>query len=41
MDIVEVVEVRGWAHQGAPLKAHRVYRGWLGVGMLLSGEHGR
>jgi hypothetical protein len=34
MDIVEVMEVRdGLIFQ------HRIYWGWVGVGMLMSGEH--
>jgi hypothetical protein len=36
MDIVEVMEI-----QDGLIAAHRVYWGWLGVGMLLRGEHGR
>ena len=36
MDIVEVMEVRDGL-----IAAHRVYWGWLGVGMLLRDEHGR
>jgi hypothetical protein len=36
MDIVEVMEIR----EGL-IAHHRVYWGWLGVGMLLSGEHSR
>jgi hypothetical protein len=34
MDIVEVMEVRdGLIFQ------HRIYWGWVGVGMLMSGDH--
>ena len=36
MDIVEVMEVRDGL-----IAAHRVYWGWLGVGMLQRDEHGR
>jgi hypothetical protein len=36
IDIVEVMEVRDGL-----IAAHRVYWGWLGVGMLQRGEHGR
>jgi ketosteroid isomerase-like protein len=36
MDIVEVMEI-----QDGLIAAHRVYWGWLGVGMLLRDEHGR
>ena len=36
MDIVEVMEI-----QDGLIAAHRVYWGWLAVGMLLRGEHGR
>jgi hypothetical protein len=36
MDIVEVMEI-----QDGLIAAHRVYWGWLGVGMLRRGEHGR
>ena len=36
MDIVEVMEI-----QDGLIAAHRVYWGWLGVGMLLRDQHGR
>ena len=36
MDIVEVMEIRDGL-----IAAHRVYWGWLGVGMLQRDEHGR
>ena len=36
MDIVEVMEI-----QDGLIRHHRVYWGWVGVGMLLSGEHTR
>jgi ketosteroid isomerase-like protein len=35
MDLVEVMEIRD-----GRIARHRVYWGWLGVGMLLRGEHG-
>jgi ketosteroid isomerase-like protein len=36
MDIVEVMEV-----EDGRIRHHRVYWGWVSVGMLLSGEHAR
>jgi ketosteroid isomerase-like protein len=36
MDLVEVMEIRDGL-----IAHHRVYWGWVGVGMLLSGEHPR
>jgi len=36
LDIVEVMEVRDGL-----IAAHRVYWGWLGMSMLLRGEHSR
>jgi predicted SnoaL-like aldol condensation-catalyzing enzyme len=36
MDIVEVMEI-----DHGLIRAHRVYWGWKGVGMLLRGGHGR
>jgi ketosteroid isomerase-like protein len=36
MDIVEMMEIRDGL-----IVHHRVYWGWLSVGMLTSGEHGR
>ncbi|GAA5127058.1 nuclear transport factor 2 family protein [Pseudonocardia adelaidensis] len=36
MDIVEVMEIRDGL-----IAHHRVYWGWVGVGMLLGGEHPR
>jgi ketosteroid isomerase-like protein len=36
MDIVEVMEIRDGL-----IAHHRVYWGWVGVGMLLNGEHPR
>jgi ketosteroid isomerase-like protein len=36
MDIVEVMEIRDGL-----IAHHRVYWGWVGMGMLLSGEHSR
>lgn len=36
MDIVEVMEIRDGL-----IAHHRVYWGWVGVGMLRSGEHSR
>jgi ketosteroid isomerase-like protein len=36
MDLVEVMEIRDGL-----IARHRVYWGWVGVGMLLTGEHPR
>jgi hypothetical protein len=36
MDIVEVMEIRDGL-----IAAHRVYWGWVSVGMLMSGEHSK
>jgi ketosteroid isomerase-like protein len=36
MDIVEVMEIRDGL-----IAAHRVYWGWVSVGMLMSGQHSR